>query len=125
MNELTPKSWNNGDSLHYLDGQWGQPSSSLIIKESIFLCLYEGFMICPVCENKKQLASMEMSPEIVEEMASAEPIADYCGDELLRERLKICNNCSNLLDGMTCSVCGCFVQFRARHLSAHCAFNLW
>jgi hypothetical protein len=30
-----------------------------------------------------------------------------------------------LLDQMTCAECGCFVQFRARHATAHCANGLW
>lgn len=81
--------------------------------------------ICPVCESKKQLASMEMSPELIEEMAANEPIADFCGDKLLGERLAICNKCTKLLGEMTCSECGCFVQFRARHSTAHCALGKW
>ena len=80
---------------------------------------------CPVCESKKQLATMQMSPETVEEMAAGEPIADYCGDELLSKRLNICNSCSKLIDKMTCGECGCFVQFRARHSTAHCALEKW
>ena len=80
---------------------------------------------CPVCENKKDLASMEMTPELVEEMASAEPIADFCGDEELQRRLGICGACPRLLNQMTCAECGCFVHFMARHTTAHCANGLW
>ena len=80
---------------------------------------------CPVCENKKDLASMEMTPELVEEMASAEFVADFCGDVELQRRLNICEACPRLLNKMTCAECGCFVQFRARHVTAHCANGLW
>ncbi len=80
---------------------------------------------CPVCQNKKDLASMEMTPELVEEMAAAEPIADFCGESELTRRLTICGACPRLLNGMTCAECGCFVQFRARHVTAHCANRLW
>ena len=80
---------------------------------------------CPVCESKKDLASMEMSPELVEEMAAAEPVADFCGEVELARRLSICGACPRLLNGMTCAECGCFVQFRARHATAHCANGLW
>lgn len=80
---------------------------------------------CPVCESKKELASMEMTPELVEEMASQEPIADFCGEKELTRRLEICNQCTKLISGMTCSECGCFVQFRARHSTAHCANGEW
>ena len=80
---------------------------------------------CPVCESKKELASMQMTPELVAEMAANEPIADFCGDCELKRRLDICGACSGLLDQMTCAECGCFVQFRARHATAHCALGKW
>ena len=80
---------------------------------------------CPVCESKKQLAAMEMTPELVEEMAAGEPISDFCGDELLTQRLTTCAACPKLLNQMTCAECGCFVQFRARHITAHCALEKW
>ena len=80
---------------------------------------------CPVCESKKELASMEMTPELVEEMAAAEPVADFCGQDELARRLAICGSCPRLINEMTCAECGCFVQFRARHTTAHCANGLW
>ena len=76
---------------------------------------------CPVCESKKELASMEMTPELVAEMAALEFVADFCGEDELARRLAICGACPRLLNGMTCAECGCFVQFRARHATAHCA----
>lgn len=80
---------------------------------------------CPVCQNKQDLASMEMTPELVEEMAASEVYEDFCGKTELLRRLELCNFCSRLLNGMTCAECGCFVQFRARHSTAHCALNKW
>lgn len=80
---------------------------------------------CPVCENKRQLASMEMTPEIIAEMAASEPCGDYVGDEIYTHRLEICNACSKLIGGMTCANCGCFVQFRAKHLTASCVDAKW
>ena len=68
---------------------------------------------------------MEMTPELVAEMAAAEPVADFCGDVELERRLGICRSCPRLLNEMTCAECGCFVQFRARHVTAHCANGLW
>lgn len=81
--------------------------------------------LCPVCQNKNDLASMEMTPEIVEEMASSQIYEDFCGEEELIRRLSICKSCKSLLNGMTCAECGCFVQFRARHSTAHCIKNSW
>lgn len=80
---------------------------------------------CPVCESKKELASMEMTPELVAEMAANEPIADFCGQDELSRRLSICGECTRLINQMTCAECGCFVQFRARHATAHCALGEW
>ena len=80
---------------------------------------------CPVCESKRELSAMEMTPELVEEMAAAEPVADFCGQDELNRRLSICGKCPRLINQMTCAECGCFVQFRARHATAHCANGLW
>lgn len=80
---------------------------------------------CPVCETKKQLSSMELSPEELEEMAEAEHYADALDDAAYQKRLEICRNCKDLQMGMTCGQCGCFVQFRAKHSTAHCAMGKW
>ena len=80
---------------------------------------------CPVCDNKNNLAAMDMSPELIAEIVAQESVADYVGDEIYAERLKICNNCEKLVGGMTCQNCGCFVQFRARHLAAACVEGRW
>ena len=80
---------------------------------------------CPVCENKAHLLAMDITPELAEEMAMAEDCPDFCGEETYRKRLSICSDCPELVGGMTCRDCGCFVQFRARHLTAHCVWNKW
>lgn len=80
---------------------------------------------CPVCENKTSLAAMEMSPELLDEMAAQEQITDFVGQETYAKRLEICNNCSKLINQMTCAECGCFVQLRARHITSVCADGKW
>ncbi|MCR5435629.1 MAG: DUF6171 family protein [Treponema sp.] len=80
---------------------------------------------CPVCRNKEDLAAMQMTPELLEEMASEEKIADYCGKDEYERRINICKNCDKFISEMTCALCGCFVQFRARHLTAHCVRDRW
>ena len=80
---------------------------------------------CPVCESKKHLSSMDMTPELVQEMAEQEEVADYAGDELVERRLAVCESCPRLIGGMTCADCGCFVQFRVRHKTAACINGLW
>ena len=52
---------------------------------------------CPVCESKKHLAAMDMTPELVQEMAEQEEVADFAGDELVKSRLKICKGCARPL----------------------------
>lgn len=81
--------------------------------------------ICPECETKSYLSSMEMTQELVEEMAMQEKISDFIGEETYRKRLEICHNCPSLIGEMTCKNCGCFVQFRARHISASCVEGKW
>ena len=80
---------------------------------------------CPVCENKEHLSTMDMTPELVQEMAEQEKVADYAGDEVVAKRLLICEKCSRLIGGMTCADCGCFVQFRVRHKTAACINGKW
>lgn len=80
---------------------------------------------CPVCENKAELTSMQMTPELVEEMAQSETVGDPVSLDLYNKRLEICKACSLLIGGMTCAQCGCFVQFRARHITAHCIEAKW
>ena len=80
---------------------------------------------CPECENKAYLSSLDMTPELVAEMASAEPVSDYAGDDLVAKRLEICKGCPRLIGGMTCRDCGCFVQFRVRHKTAACINGKW
>ena len=82
-------------------------------------------MFCPECESKRELASMEMTPEILEEMAASEVCADYVGDEIYAQRLTICKKCNHLMNEMTCMNCGCFIQFRARHSQAACVEGKW
>ena len=82
--------------------------------------------LCPECENKAYLSSLEMTPELLEEMAAQEPVTeDTAGEDLYRSRLEICRSCDKLIGGMTCQECGCFVQFRARHKSASCIWGKW
>ena len=80
---------------------------------------------CPVCENKEHLLAMDMTPELVQEMAEQESVADYAGDETVEKRLSICEKCPHLIGGMTCADCGCFVQFRVRHKTAACINGKW
>ncbi|GHV81753.1 hypothetical protein AGMMS49991_03110 [Spirochaetia bacterium] len=49
------------------------------------------------------------------EMAAASPLASSlrAGDAVYRARLTRCAVCTGLREGVLCTWCGCFVQFRA------------
>jgi hypothetical protein len=51
------------------------------------------------------------------------PLAD---GELARERLKVCEECPHLKKIATqCSLCGCFLDLKARLLEATCPIDKW
>mgnify|MGYP007069918011 CR=1 FL=1 len=88
----------------------------------------ETFMetLCPECETKKYLSTLEITPELLAEMVASEPITDDTASEkLYQARLEICSLCAKLIGKMTCAECGCYVQFRARHKSASCIRGKW
>lgn len=82
--------------------------------------------LCPECETKAYLATMELTPELLEELSLAEPVTeDTVLQETYNSRLAICKNCARLIGNMTCAECGCFVQFRAKRKTAFCAMGKW
>ncbi len=81
--------------------------------------------LCPECETKAHLSTMDMTPELVQEMAEQEALPDFAGDEVVEQRLAICEACPRLIGGMTCADCGCFVHFRVRHKTAACVNGKW
>ncbi len=48
-------------------------------------------------------------------LASPMFTSDHCvDDEVYAERLRICNGCAKLLDGVNCTVCGCIIPVAAK-----------
>lgn len=45
---------------------------------------------------------------------------DIVDDEEYERRLKLCSGCADLVGGLTCSHCGCFVLARARKRQTDC-----
>jgi hypothetical protein len=41
-------------------------------------------------------------------------------DEVYEQRLALCWSCSRLMNGQTCTVCGCFVRVRAKFKDRGC-----
>lgn len=45
--------------------------------------------------------------------------------ELSAERMKICNTCDQLRNGLSCNICGCFVDAKTRVPEESCPLNKW
>lgn len=73
-------------------------------------CLFDSFSREQLQQNIQDYIQ-SLSPE------------DKAGERLYEQRLVICNQCDQCLDGL-CRVCGCFVLARAAKNRACCpAFN--
>lgn len=46
-------------------------------------------------------------------------------DEILKERVTLCNNCEDMRTDGRCSKCGCCMQRKAKWDSAKCPVNKW
>lgn len=66
--------------------------------------------VCKKCLLQKQ-SKEEYFEKLEEYIANLDP-EDRVSQELYEERLGICGECPNIIDGM-CRLCGCFVELRA------------
>lgn len=57
--------------------------------------------------------------ESLEELIRAIPEAERCDESIYNKRLSICKECDKLNAGM-CTVCGCYVEFRALKADNYC-----
>ncbi|CDQ38423.1 MULTISPECIES: DUF6171 family protein [Virgibacillus] len=55
---------------------------------------------------------------LVEEQLALE--TDLVDDAVYKERVASCMTCPSLLNQTTCSLCGCFIHFRAKIAYKHC-----
>jgi hypothetical protein len=81
---------------------------------------------CPVCESGRELLGMDLSEDLLSEMAQRQGFAD--GDVSLTEynnRLEICYVCPSAQGMMTCAECGCFIQFKAKSKGSFCPIGKW
>lgn len=74
---------------------------------------------CPECENHNVVFNMT-AEDAIEMAMNQKPSSDDVSEKIYKKRLKICSTCKSLLGGMTCSHCGCFVAFRAKHKTSVC-----
>lgn len=47
------------------------------------------------------------------------PVEKKADETTYKNRLEICKNCENLIDGM-CTLCGCFIELRAVKRNMYC-----
>lgn len=66
--------------------------------------------VCKKCLLQKETKE-EYFEKLEEYIANLDP-DDRVSQELYEERLGICRECPNIIDGM-CRLCGCFVELRA------------
>lgn len=71
------------------------------------------------CNIPANLQQEQIYEKIAEYIRNLEP--EYCVmDEDYEKRLSVCSTCKDLIGGLTCRFCGCFVLARARKKAQHC-----
>lgn len=78
----------------------------------------EGYRPCR-CHIPENLQKDQMYEKIAEYVANLEP-EECAGDAVYEKRLEICSQCEELMGGLTCKLCGCFVLARAKKKSQKC-----
>lgn len=43
-------------------------------------------------------------------------------EKIYQERLELCYTCTHLYEHTACSICGCFVEIRAKRKDKHCPY---
>ncbi|KHD84140.1 DUF6171 family protein [Heyndrickxia ginsengihumi] len=71
------------------------------------------------------LESLVVSKKKIQQLISnyAEDQSVIVSDEIYESRLRLCHECSSLINGTTRQYCGCFVQFKAKFPDKHCALS--
>lgn len=64
---------------------------------------------CKGCERNITVSDEQIARMI----AKMRPNFSCVSDERYEARLKVCAECSHLMESHTCSICGCIVQVRA------------
>ena len=69
-----------------------------------------------------------MIAESIAAYVASLPKEEVVEDAEYERRLELCSKCPDLVGGLTCSHCGCFVLARARKLRMDCPMpggNVW
>lgn len=74
---------------------------------------------CKRCSMEDMLSFEEIKAKIPEFLATIDEDSRV-SDEEYTTRLNLCFECEELVFGVTCKYCGCFVQMRAVNKLRHC-----
>lgn len=81
---------------------------------------------CKGCGSNYQVSSSDIDRMLAAPIFSR---SDVCvSDDEYNARLQVCRSCPRLLDGETCSACGCYVRVAAKLKSKSCPLpggGLW
>ena len=83
-------------------------------KKIIYFLLVATMFAVPVEGNSVVIQAADQALD-VDEFST-----DIVDDEEYERRLKLCSGCADLVGGLTCSHCGCFVLARARKRQTDC-----
>ena len=50
---------------------------------------------------------------------------DKASDELITQRIEVCNSCDKLLESLVCSECKCWAPIKVRFKSTNCPLEKW
>ncbi|MFD0693029.1 DUF6171 family protein [Paenibacillus sp. GCM10027628] len=74
--------------------------------------------LCKGCHEQYQITEEQISRIL--QMPMFQSAENCVSDSLYHRRLQACTACPKLLDGMTCSVCGCLVRIAAKLKERSC-----
>ena len=75
---------------------------------------------CRKCLGKSEISAEEIE-KMVDEVRNMKGVR-LVGEEEFERRFAICEQCEKLEDGVTCMLCGCVMQVRARLLDGKCPY---
>ncbi|XEC96360.1 hypothetical protein AB6A23_07400 [Paenibacillus tarimensis] len=72
---------------------------------------------CKGCRDSYRITESRIAKMLASDAFSK---MECVSDERYAKRLEACNSCSSLLNGNTCTICGCIVQITAKMAAKDC-----
>ncbi|WEG11888.1 DUF6171 family protein [Pullulanibacillus sp. KACC 23026] len=76
---------------------------------------------CKACRTVEDILKLDVEQLVAEQLALE---TDLASDDLRTNRLSICAECSKR-SNHTCTLCGCFIQFRTSLAYKSCPIKKW